>query len=98
MVLNGPPECVKRGPILSGVPFPEVLVAKAYSHDGEGMDLVLYPGKEAGLFQLRFEHLLAGRTYELSGTTAIASKVGDAVFEICVDGRTPLTLSARPGS
>lgn len=93
MITQGPPENVKRGPILTGLPFPDVLVAKAYSHDGEGMDIVLYPGKAAGVFQLQFERLQSGRTYSLSGQSAVASKSGEATFEVKIDGRTALMLS-----
>lgn len=93
MVTQGPSENVRRGPILTDCPFPDVLVAKAYSHDGEGMELVLYPGKDAGQFQLKFERLQVGETYDLSGKTAVASKAGDAMFDVKVDGRTALKLS-----
>lgn len=96
MVVNGPPENVKQGPVLSRIPFPEVLVAKAYSHDGEGLDLVLYPGKAAGMFQLHFERLQPGRAYELSSKTAVASKAGEAMFEVRIEGRTALKLGAEP--
>ena len=81
MVVNGPPENVKKSPILTGIQFPEVLVAKASSQDGEGMDLVLYPGKEAGVFQLRFERLHVGRRYDLSGTSAVAARLGKLCFK-----------------
>lgn len=93
MVAQGPPENVKHGPILTGLSFPDVLVAKAYSHDGEGMDIVLYPGKKAGVFQVKFERLRPGRVYDLSGQSAVAGRGGDATFEVKIDGRTTLTLS-----
>lgn len=98
MIVHGPPESVRKGPVLTGIPFPEILVAKAYSQDGEGLDMVLYPGKDAGIFQLHFERLQPGRVYEMSGNTAIASKTGEAMFEASIEGRTALKLSAQPRS
>lgn len=96
MVTKGPPENVFKGPILEEAPFPDVLVAKAWSHDGEGMELVLYPGKESGKFQLGFERLQPGGKYSLEASTgtvaAEASKDGKANFEVHVDGHTALNL------
>ena len=92
MVTKGPSEEVKRGPILTDITFPNVLVAKAYSHDGVGMDLVLYPGAEAGDFNVGFERLQPGAKYTLGGKDIVASKSGEASIKIRVDGRTQLTL------
>ena len=97
MITKGPPPSVFKGPVLEEVPFPEVLVAKAWSHDGEGMEIVLYPGKESGKFQLGFNRLQPGEKYSLEGPAgtvpADASKDGQASFEVVVDGRTALNLS-----
>lgn len=95
LVNEGPPDNVKRGPILTNVPFPEVLVAKAYSQDGVGMDLVLYPGKDAAEFEICFERLHPGTLYELAGSAVVAGSDGTAKFRVRVDGRTPLSLNAR---
>jgi hypothetical protein len=65
MLRDGQPEQVLRGPMLEEVPFPQVLVAKAFSHDGEGMELVVYNGKQAGVFRLGFTRLRPGETYSL---------------------------------
>jgi hypothetical protein len=96
MIAKGPPQNVLEGPILEEVPFPDVLVAKAWSHDGQGMELVLYPGKEAGNFQLGFTRLKPGDKYSLDGVngkvSAEASKDGKASFEVQVNGRTALNL------
>ena len=92
MVTEGPPEHTRRGPLLEDAPFPDVLVAKAYSHDGDCLDLVLYPGKEAGNFELRFGQLRAGETYELGKQSLVAGKGGDATFQVQVEGRTALKL------
>jgi hypothetical protein len=92
MITKGQPENVKKGPVLDEVPFPEVLVAKAYSHDGQGLDLVLYPGKAAGSFKLSFTRLRPGATYTLAGKQMKASQNGTATVEVAVNGRTALEL------
>jgi hypothetical protein len=92
MIQKGPPEHVFRGPLLDSVPFPEVLVAKAYSKDGESVDLVLYNGKAAGTFTLGFERLKPKSTYRLGKFTATADKEGRASFQADINGRTVLKL------
>lgn len=92
MVAQGPPKNVLNGPILDEAPFPDVLVAKAYSHDGEGLELVLYPGKESGKFQLGFARLKAGVSYALEGATKQADKDGKATWEVELKDRTVLNL------
>ena len=93
MITKGPPANVFKGPILEDAPFPDVLIAKAYSADGEGLDLVLYPGKEAGKFDLGFSRLESGSSYMLGDAPAAADKDGKATFGVQVDGRTALKLS-----
>lgn len=95
MITKGPEESVKRGPILDEVPYPEVLVAKCYSHDGEGLDIVLYPGKGGGEFELGFIRLKAGAEYSLGEDTKKADKNGTATFKVHIDGRTKLDLVMR---
>jgi hypothetical protein len=92
MIQKGPPEQVFQGPILDSVPFPEVLVAKAYSQDGESVDLVFYNGKAAGTFSLGFKNLKVGRKYKLGKLTATADHAGCASFQTAIDGRTAMKL------
>ena len=96
MITQGPPENVFKGPLLDSVPFPDVLVAKCYSPDGNDLDLVLYPGKEAGKFPLEFKRLTQGARYTLEGeagkSTMLASKDGEGKVEVQLDGRTALKL------
>lgn len=92
MIQKGPPEQVFRGPLLDSVPFPEVLVAKAYSMDGESVDLVLHNGKEAGTFSLGFARLQAGKSYKLGGQAGKASQDGFLKFSVPINGRTALKL------
>lgn len=91
--LNGPAENALQGPLLEECPFPEVLVAKAYSEDAKQLDLVLYNGKEPGVFKLGFERLVPGQQYSLStGGSVTADDGGKAVMEVKVDGRTQILL------
>lgn len=91
--LNGPAENALQGPLLEECPFPEVLVAKAYSEDGKELDLVLYNGKEPGVFKLGFERMVPGQAYSLStGGSVTADDAGKAVVEVRVDGRTQILL------
>ena len=92
MATKGSEPSVQRGPILDVVPFPDVLVAKAYSHDGDSVDLVFYPGKDAGTFTLGFKRLQPGETYDLGGQQATAKPDGTASFNVRVEGRTALKL------
>jgi hypothetical protein len=92
MIKNGPPENVKRGPVLDECPFPEVLVAKCYSRDGDGVELVLYPGRESGVFTLGFKRCKPRESYTLMGQKAEADKDGVVRFEVTLDGRTEGTL------
>lgn len=93
LLTEGPPEHCFRAPILEEVPFPDVLVAKAYSHDGESVELVLYNGKQPGIFTLGFKNMKSGRKYKLGNETAIANSKGEASFsKTKVDGRTSLWL------
>lgn len=91
--LHGPADTAFQGPVLEECPFPEVLVAKAYSHDGNQLDLVLYNGKEPGVFQLGFERLGPGQTYSLStGESITADDRGKAGVNVRIDGRTEILL------
>ena len=95
MVKEDLPENVRNGPLLEEALFPDVLVAKAYSHDGDSLDLVLYPGKEAGTFSLSFSRLRPGETYDLAGKSATAGKKGEATLDVAIDGRTAVKLVPR---
>lgn len=91
--LHGPSDEALSGPLLEDAPFPEVLVAKAYSVDGKKLDLVLYNGKEAGVFRLGFERLVPGKQYSLStGDSITANRAGKASIELKISGRTQIVL------
>ncbi|KAF5543685.1 linalool dehydratase-isomerase precursor [Fusarium phyllophilum] len=91
--LHGPPKEALSGPILEEAPFPEVLVAKAYSEDGKKLDLVVYNGKEAGVFKLGFERLIPGQQYSVStGGSVTVNEAGKAFIDAKINGRTQIIL------
>jgi hypothetical protein len=65
-------ETALAAPILSEVPYQGVLVAKAQSHTGEDLEIVVYPSSMAGDFPLKISRLTLGRrcAYENKGVTA----------------------------
>jgi hypothetical protein len=62
--VEGPPPSVSRGPVLTEGRYPDVLVAKAFSH-GDDLDLVLYPGAGKGPQRIGIERLKPGALYRL---------------------------------
>ena len=92
--LHGPDPVAMQGPLLAECKFPEVLVAKAYSHDSKSLDLVLYNGKSAGKQALGFERLVPNAKYQLSsGESLVADSTGKASVDVKLDGRTQIVLS-----
>lgn len=92
LLTEGPPAQCFRAPILEEVPFPEVLVAKAYSNDGKSVELVLYNGKQSGVFELGFKNMQPGKLYKLQGDVVKANEGGEACFSVQIDGRTAVVL------
>ena len=68
MIHHGPGEEALSGPVLTECQYPDVLVAKARSHDGHGLELVLYNGKEPGVQTLKIEKLQPGNSYHVQET------------------------------
>lgn len=94
-ILEGPPAACLSGPVLAQAPYPDVLVAKAFS-DGKGLDLVLHPGKAPGTFELGVARLRPGAAYALSGAAAgrvVADGEGRVRLSVPVAGRTELRLA-----
>lgn len=96
LLTEGPPAHCFRAPILEEVPFPEVLVAKAYSHDGKSVELVLYNGKQPGVFELGFKNMQPGKPYKLGDQIVKADTKGEAYFSVNIDGRTAVTVEPVP--
>lgn len=89
------PDNIRKGPILSGCSYPEVLVAKAVSHTGRNLELVLYPGTEKRRQSLLIERLEAGRQYNISGAiepAATADSGGGLSLQVELRGRTEILI------
>ncbi len=95
LVTQGPAESTRRGPILTDASYPEVLVARAFSH-GEDLELTLYPGKSAGLQPLRIERLHPNRRYTVTGAatdTLVADASGMARASVVLNARSPVRIA-----
>lgn len=94
---KGPPPSTFTGPLLSECAYPDVLVAKAFSH-GDDLELVLYPGAGAGAQNLGLERLEPGRTYMVSGAMqglVTADAQGMAKLTVYLRDRTALSIIPR---
>jgi uncharacterized protein YfeS len=93
MVRNGVLEDCFTGPNLQHAPFPQVLVAKVWSHDGIGLDLVLYDGLDPGEFEISFSRLQPGMKYCMhSDLSIIADHQGQAKATDGINGRTEFAI------
>lgn len=91
--LHGPSKKALSGPLLEEASFPDVLVAKAYSPDGQRLDLVLYNGRAAGTFELGFDRLIPNKSYSLNtGKNVTASAQGNVSVKVQISGRTTVSL------
>lgn len=94
-VTQGAEACTRGGPVLVAASYPEVLVARAFSH-GEDLELVLYPGVAEGDQALGIERLQAGRRYSLrvaDGISAFeADAQGNAQLSVRLEGRTEVSI------
>ena len=92
-VIRPTPESALRGPILSDVRYPDVLVARAVS-SGEDLDLVLYPGLSSGQHDITLERLVPEGHYRIASIEQrfVADSSGTAMLSIHLDGRTPVHI------
>ncbi|KAH7265542.1 uncharacterized protein BKA55DRAFT_660913 [Fusarium redolens] len=93
MIQKGASEKALRGPILSEVPYPGVLIAKARSHTSEDLELVLYPSADAGVFDLGISRLVPGQTYSYLNKTVKSDKDGFIKLSVLVEGKTYIHIS-----
>jgi hypothetical protein len=94
-VTEGPAESALRGPLLTEVRYPEVLVARAFSR-GDDLELVLHPGGTPGPQRLGLERLKPGASYRVRGageTRFVADASGRARFDVPLVGRTALEIA-----
>ena len=93
--VEGPREETLNGPYLSGIQYPDTLVARAYSN-GCDLDLVLYPGNKNGLTNLLVERLTPGREYKVAGaqeSVVRADSEGTVRVSTVIDGRTEVGIA-----
>ncbi len=95
LVTQGPAASTRSGPILTDASYPDVLVARAFSH-GEDLELTLYPGKSAGPQTIKVERLQRNRRYLVTGAIAdaiVADANGAASFAVNLNGRSAVRLT-----
>ncbi|MDD2058439.1 hypothetical protein N5D52_28535 [Pseudomonas sp. GD03860] len=94
-VNEGPLPCTQRGPLLTQARYPQVLVARAFSH-GDDLDMTLYPGLEPGPEVIVVERLKANAHYQLvvcdSQTSVQADAKGQLKLTVMLSGRTSISL------
>ena len=87
-----------KGPILQNAPWPEIIVTKAISEDGENLVLTLdlYKGEAGSSHELEFSNLVPDTDYRLSSEHLDCALKSDpewqATTAIQVDGETRLKL------
>jgi hypothetical protein len=92
--VEGPSAATLAGPVLAECKYPDVLVARAFSH-GEDLELVLHPGKEAGQQQIKIAQLSPARSYAISGASPsriVADRAGEATLDVPLTGRTEVSI------
>lgn len=93
--VEGPDEKTLSGPILEQADYPDVLVARAFSH-GDDLDLVLYPGhagvsaKRLGLAQLHPSVFYRVAGADVQGVRA--DDEGRAMLDVTLRGETRVRL------
>lgn len=86
------PRAWREGPCLTGVAYPQVIVAQAFS-DGQALDIVIEPGAGPATVALGFERLRPGALYQLGEMEPIrADELGRGQVELVLDRRMPLRL------
>ncbi|HVN28913.1 MAG TPA: hypothetical protein VMT64_10530, partial [Candidatus Binataceae bacterium] len=97
-VTQGPPESTQRGPILTGVRYPDVLVGRAFSN-GEDLEIVLYPGSSQPSQPIRIERLHPGARYAMrNGAEHIFTADNSGAAELSVDLKGRIALHIVPAA
>ncbi len=94
---QGPDKQTLAGPMIETLDYPAVLLARAYSADGRGLDAVFYPGtaSAAGVHAVPLSQLIPGQRYALTGareSEITADANGMAEFHVELRGRTEVHL------
>jgi hypothetical protein len=95
LIADGPGEAVLNGPVLTGVSYPQVLVASART-DGNDLRLVLRPGDGPVRVQLGVERLVPNGRYRLRGALEdelTADDRGRLAIPVDLAGRAEVALA-----
>lgn len=95
-ITQGPPASVLCGPILTEAAYPDVLVAKAFSHTGRDLELVLRPGRACAPQRITIARLEPNARYGLSGDVAgefMADRHGQAELTVELQRRTAFRIA-----
>lgn len=98
LIAEGPGEAVLTGPVLTGVNYPEVLVASTRT-DGMDLRLVLRPGNGPARVRLGVERLVPRGVYRISGALddeVTADDLGRLTIPVELTGRTEVALAQMP--
>jgi len=98
LIADGPDAAVLNGPVLTGVSYPQVLVASTRT-DGNDLRLVLRPGNGPSRAELGVERLTPRGRYRLRGAVdddVVADDRGRLATAVDLAGRTELTLAPIP--
>ena len=93
------PETILEGPVLDKCHYPDVLVAKAVSHMGSDLELVLYPGGERATQELTVARLKPLDRYEIRTSDSDEPEIRQADAQGCLDlcvellGRTTVIIN-----
>jgi len=98
MVTKGLPEAWRKGPVLAEATYPEAIVTRAVSDDGEALDLVIRAGDKPCITKLGFARLMPGRSYRVveTGETLVAANDGTATIDFALDTRSEIRLVPMP--
>jgi hypothetical protein len=94
-LVEGPPAGTGTGPLLAEARYPDVLVARAFSH-GDDLELTLYPGGAPGRHTLGLERLRPNGRYAVEGASAgelSADAAGRARLEVSLEGRAAVRVA-----
>jgi hypothetical protein len=88
------PRKASAGPSISGIRYPEVLVARAVNSQ-DTLTAVLYPGGRLGRHTIGLSGLIPGHAYHCEGTQewrVMADQQGAASVHVDLDGRTEVRI------
>lgn len=94
VIHKGPGEAALKGPVLEECSYPDVLVARAVSTDGEDLELVLCGGSDKKEQRIQIARLRPGQNYlvEGMGLHIRADENGRAAFSVNLEQRLKIRI------